>query len=354
MAKGGGDIKQLRYRVMLALYLPILLYSFSTFDLKEETVLVKEVKPVLSGGQQTVVLGQEYTANAYLKASKLSKGGEIKLSTDDKKVTVEGNENIRIATAKLLAEGEDKKEVTYEANIRYDRAKGGPTTETLKGSFTVRRPELVATSVATKSLYRRTRNQIRIDVPGLEGRPLQLRTSGGGSVDGRQLTLSPSSNNVTVSAFLPSENDDEEPVLLGKKQFAVIDPPRPQLQVLDANGKKIANGESLPRARPVIQFKVEPDAEFAKSYPQDANYRVRSAKVSIRKGLKASQEIGTFDLGSNSTLKGSLIRGLNKVGAQPKDRLIIQLQDVVRINHAGQAIPVELGDSSLSYSFILA
>lgn len=352
MAKGGGDIKQLRYRVMLALYLPILLYSFSTFDLKEETVLVKEVKPVLSGGQQTVVLGQEYTANAYLKASKLSKGGKIKLSTDDEKVTVKGNENIQIATAKLLSEGEDKKEVTYSANIQYDRAKGGPTTETLKGSFTVRRPELVATSVATKSLYRRTKNQIRIDVPGLEGRPLQLQATGGGTVDGRQLTLSPSSNSVIVKAFLPSEGED--PVYLGKKKFAVIDPPRPQLQVLDAKGKKLANGESLPRARPVIQFKVKPDAEFAKSYPQDANYRVRKAKVSIRKGLKASQEIGTFDLGSNSTLKGELIRGLRKVRAQPKDRLIIQLQDVVRINHAGQAIPVELGDSSLSYSFILA
>lgn len=352
MAKGGGDIKQLRYRVMLALYLPILLYSFSTFDLKEETVLVKEVKPVLSGGQKTVVLGQEYTANAYLKASKLSKGGKIKLSTEDERVTVEGNENIRIATAKLLAEGEDKKEVTYEANIQYDRAKGGPTTETLEGSFTVRRPELVATSVATKSLYRRTRNQIRIDVPGLEGRPLQLKATGAGSVDGRQLTLSPSTNSVTVKAFLPSEGED--PVYLGKKEFAVIDPPRPQLQVLDAKGAKLANGESLPRARPVVQFKVKPDAEFAKSYPQDANYRVRKAKVSIRKGLKASQEIGTFDLGSSSTLKGGLIRGLNKVGARPKDRLIIQLQDVVRINHAGQAIPVELGDSSLSYSFILA
>jgi len=352
MAKGGGDIKQLRYRVMLALYLPILLYSFSTFDLKEETVLVKEVKPVLSGGQETVILGQEYTANAYLKASKLSKGGQITLSTDDEKVTVEGNESIRIATAKLLSEGEEKKEVTYEANIQYDRAKGGPTSETLTGSFTVRRPELVATSVATKSLYRRTRNQIRIDVPGLEGRPLQLKSSSGGSVDGRQLTLSPSSNSVTVSAFLPSK--DGEPVYLGKKEFAVIDPPRPQLKVLDAKGKQISNGESLPRARPVLEFNVEPDPEFAKSYPKDARYRVRQAKVSIRKGLKASQEIGTFDLGNDSSLKGSLIRGLNKVRAQKKDRLIIQLKDVVRINHAGQAIPVKLNESSLSYSFILA
>lgn len=354
MAKGGGDIKQLRYRVMLALYLPILLYSFSTFDLKEKSVAAKAVEPVLVGGQKTVVLGQEYSANAYLKASKLAKGGKITLSTDDEKVTVDGNENLRIATAELLSEDEDTKEIDYSVTMKYDQLKG-TASQKLTGTFTVRRPELVATSVATKSLYRRTRNEIRIDVPGLENRQLKLESSAGGAVEGRQLTLSPTANNVNVKAFLPPQGDQEgDPVFLGSKEFAVIDPPRPQLKVLDSKGEKLSSGKSLPRARPVMQFKVEADAEFAKSYPEDANYKVRKAKVSIRKGLKASQEIGTFDLGSNSTLKGKLIRGLNKVGAKPKDRLIIQLQDVVRINHAGEAIPVELGDSSLSYSFILA
>jgi hypothetical protein len=100
--------------------------------------------------------------------------------------------------------------------------------------------------------------------------------------------------------------------------------------------------------------RVKPDAGFARRHPEDASYQVKSAKVSIRKGLKASQEIGTFDLGSNSTLKGELIRGLNKVGAQPKDRLIIQIEEVVRINHAGDEIPVDLGTASLTWSFILA
>lgn len=351
MAKGGGDIKQLRYRVMLALYLPILLYSFSTFDLQEETVAAKKVTPILVGGQETVVLGQDYTANAYLKAAKLAKGKEIKLKTDDERVTIEGNENIKIATAELLDEGEDSKKVEYSVSLEYAQLKG-TTSQTLSGTFTVRRPQLVAKSVATNSLYRKTRNQIRIDVPGLEGRPLQLTSSSGGSVNGRQLTVSPSSNNVTVRAYLPKENRDN--VYLGKKQFAVIDPPRPQLKVQDARGQQISNGDNLPKARPVLDFKVEPDPEFAKSYPQDANYRVKRAKVSIRKGLKASSEIGVFNLGSDSKLQRELIRGLAQVGAQPKDRLIIQLQEVVRINHAGQEIPVNLNESSLSYSFILS
>lgn len=350
MAGGGTDIKELRYQVMLALYLPILLYSFSTFDLSEQSVAAKKVEPVLVGGQSTVVLGQEYNANAYLKAAQLAKGGEITLRSDDGKVKIDGNENVQIPTGELLAEGEDEKEVEYSVTMDYDQLEG-TASQTLSGTFTVRRPELVATSVATQSLYRRTRNQIRIDVPGLENRQLQLESSSGGSVNGRQLTLSPSSNNVTVRAYLPSEDDR---VYLGEKEFAVIDPPRPQLKVLNVQGQEVSNGDNLPRAQPVLEFQVEPDAEFAKSYPQDANYRVRRARVSIRKGLRASEEIGTFDLGSSSTLKGELIRGLNQAQAQPKDRLIIQLQDVVRINHAGQAIPVNLNESSLAYSFILS
>jgi hypothetical protein len=352
MAGGSARIKELRYQVMLALYLPILLYSFSTFDLSEQSVAAEKVEPVLVGGQQTVVLGQDYNANAYLKAAQLAKGGQITLRTDDQKVTVEGNENITIPTAELLSEGENEKEVEYSVQMEYDQLEG-QNRQTLTGSFTVRRPELVATSVATQSLYRRTRNQIRIDVPGLENRPLQLQASSGAQVDGRQLTLSPSSNNVVVEAFLPSQ-DGGDPVKLGEKEFAVIDPPRPQIQVLNSQGEQITNGESISRQRPGLQFQVEADAEFAKSYPQDANYQVQSARVSIRKGLQATQEIGTFDLGSNADLTRALINGLNEVNAQPKDRLIIQLQGVVRVNHAGQTIPVDLNESSLSYSFILA
>lgn len=351
MAAGSGRVKELRYQVMLALYLPILLYSFSTFDLKEKSVAAEKVKPILVGGEGTVVLGQEYTANAYLKAAQLAKGGEITLRTDDGRVTVEGNENIKVATADLLAEDEDTTEVEYSVTMEYDQLEG-TASQTLNGTFTVRRPELVAKSVATNSLYRKTRNQIRIDVPGLENRSLQLESSSGGRVNGRQLTVSPSEDNVTVRAYLPKE--EGEPVYLGKKEFAVIDPPRPQLKVKDAQGEQIANGDNLPRARPELQFEVEGDREFAKSYPQDSNYRVKRAKVSIRKGLKASEEIGVFELGNNSTLRGALIRGLNEVDARPKDRLIIQLQDVVRVNHAGEEIPVNLNESSLSYSFLLS
>jgi hypothetical protein len=328
---------------MLALYLPILLYSFSTFDLDEETFAVKEVRPVVVG-QENIVLGQPYRAKAYLTAA-----SKVQLEAPDDRMSARGDSVLQMQTGNLLGEEESEKEVSYTALMQYQQVNDEMAQTRVRGNFTVRRPELVATSVATQSLYRRTLNQIRIDVPGLENQPLQLQTSTGQTVDGRQLELSPTGNNVTVQAYLPG-GEDRDPVFLGKKEFAVIDPPRPEIKVLNASGKEITSGDAIAKARPVIDFQIDPDAEFASTYSQDARYRIRSAKVSIRKGLAASEEIGTFDIGSGGKLQ--LVRQLRDAAA--KDQLLIQLQGVVRINHAGEAIPVDLSDASRSFSFVLS
>lgn len=343
MAAGSARIKELRYQVMLALYLPILLYSFSTFDLDEETFAVKEVRPVVVG-QENIVLGQPYQAKAYLTAA-----SKVQLQAPDDRMNAVGDSVLQMQTGNLLGEDEDEKKISYTALMQYQQVNKETAETRVRGSFTVRRPELVATSVATQSLYRRTLNQIRIDVPGLENQPLQLQTSTGQEVDGRQLNLSPSGNNVTVEAYLAGA-EDRDPVYLGQKEFAVIDPPRPEIKVLDAQGSEITSGDAIAKARPVIDFQIEPDTEFASTYTQDARYRIRSARVSIRKGLSASEEIGTFDIGSGGKLQ--LVRQLRDAAA--KDQLLIQLQGVVRINHAGEAIPVQLSEASRSFSFVLS
>jgi len=338
-----GDIKQLRYQVMLALYLPILLYSFSTFDLDETTFAVKEVKPVIVG-DQNIVLGQPYNARAYLTAA-----SKVELQSPDERMTVSGDTLLQMQTGNLLADDETVKDINYTAVLRYEQVNKEMAETRISGDFTVRRPELVATSVATQSLYRQTLNEIRIDVPGLENQPLKLEANGN-MQDGRQLALSPSGQNVTVRAFLAAQEEGQDDVFLGSKEFAVIDPPRPEIKVADAAGRELTSGDAFSKARPVLDFNIEPDREYASSYPNDARYVIRRARVSIRQGLSASQEVGTFNLSNGSTLK--LVRELRD--ARPKDQILVQLQGVVRINHAGQAIPVSLSEASRSFSFVLS
>jgi hypothetical protein len=326
---------------MLALYLPILLYSFSTFDISEEAVAIKEVNPTLVG-QKSLVLGQQYSAKALM----IPPSDKIGVEARDERMRVQGD-SLVMDTGDLLAEGEDEATINYEAAMNVSTVDKSTRTITTQGRFTVRRPEIVATSVATQSLYRQTLNQIRIDVPGLENRPLRLETSSGSSVDGRQIQLSPGGNNVTVSAYLASGSKD---VYLGEKQFNVISPPLPQVKVLDAQGSELTTGDPIPQARPLINIEFEPDQEYASTYPDDANYRVSEARVSLRRGKTASEELGTFPVGSGGQLNlaGKLPRDV-----QSGDQIIVSLQGIARVNHAGTTIPLDLAQSSRQFSFRL-
>jgi hypothetical protein len=166
-------------------------------------------------------------------------------------------------------------------------------------------------------------------------------------VDGRQIQLSPGGNNVTVSAYLASGSKD---VYLGEKQFNVISPPLPQVKVLDAQGSELTTGDPIPQARPLINIEFEPDQEYASTYPDDANYRVSEARVSLRRGKTASEELGTFPVGSGGQLNlaGKLPRDV-----QSGDQIIVSLQGIARVNHAGTTIPLDLAQSSRQFSFRL-
>jgi hypothetical protein len=333
--------KELRYYVMLALYFPILLYAFSTFDLSEETFAVQGIEPLIVG-EQTVVLGQPFQARAFLVISE-GQGQELEGS---EQLEVVGDSVFQMATGQLLEEDENEKTVAYSGTFRFQQLGGSVESFPVEGAFKVRRPEIIAAAEATQTLYRQCRNSIRIDVPGLEDRTLRLQT-GGSSVTGRTLTLSPGGEQVGVRVFLADSARGD--VYLGSKQFAVIDPPRPEIQVLNA-GREISNGQNIPKQRAVLEFQVQPDEEFKRRFPQDARYSIGRATVYLRKGLVASQEVGTFNLDGGKTLQ--LTRVLRD--AQPGDRLLIRLERVVRINHAGSAIPVPFSEASRTFGFTVS
>jgi len=354
---GSQEIQDLRYKVMLALYLPILLYAFSTFDAGEE-VVGAEVQPVLIGEQQSLLAGQEYRAKAYLKAIKLKtqKGegkADITLKTDDQRVQVQSDSSLRIPTGNLLGPEEDQKEVTYSIDMSWKTLEGDNKTRTRTGTFTVRRPELVTETVTQSTLYRRTRNQVRVRVPGLDGdRPMRLETSTGQSVQGQQMTLAPSRDNVTLTAFLV--NEEGEDFRVDDVEYSVIDPPKPQLEVQDVNGETLTGDTGLPLARPVLNFQINPNDQFAERYPDDANYQVKQVEVRLRQGLRADQPVGegTYTLGPDSELT-QLGPALSQMGASAGDQLLVTVQEVVRINYNGVEIPIELNESSRSFTFNL-
>ena len=246
---------------------------------------------------------------------------------------------------KRLDPTEAEKEVSYAGQFKFMQVGGDIAAMPVSGPFKVKRPELVATSEAMLALYRRCSNPIRIEVPGLEDRQLLLEV-GQSSIAGRTARLSPRGNETKVDVHLVDEENGN--VFLGSKTFAVIDPPRPELAVTNA-GREIKSGDNLPKRRAILELKVNPDEEFKRRYPKDARYRVQKATVYLRKGLKASKKIGTYDLEGSKLV---LTRALRT--AQPGDRVMVELEGVQRINHEGAAINVPLSETSRTFGFVVS
>jgi hypothetical protein len=345
-----SNAKELRYYVMLALYFPILLYAVSTFDVSKKTYAVKDYQGV-AVGDQTVMLGQPFKARTFLAAERLTtaeedQGGVQPRLIPEGDLSTRGDSLLIMDTKDLLKPGETQKRVSYEAYYEAPQLGGATQRFPVSGSFTVRRPEIVAKTETARALYRRSLNRLRLSVPGIEDRSLRVEGPGG-SASGTTLSLSPTGEEVTVDVYLKrSQNED---LLLEQRQFAVIDPPRPQIRVFAPQGE-VTSGAPINRRRASLQFKVEPDREFKNRHPEDARYEAGSATVYLRRGQMASEKIGEFELGSD----GQLVLTQELRGAEPGDQIIVRLKDVVRVNHRGNRVDVKLRENSRTFGFILS
>lgn len=334
-----AGIKELRYYVMLALYFPILLYAFSTFDLNEETFVVDSFEPVVVGSKQ-VVLGQEFQGRAFLAVG----SGQGQQLVGEGSLESIGDSLFSMSTGSLLAANESNKEVEYRGAFRFEQVGGRVAEIPVKGSFTVRRPDIVAMSEATQTLYRLCDNVVRIEVPGLEEKPIRL-AAGRARVEGRRINISPTGDRLDVDVFVVDGGKD---IFLGTKNFAVINPPRPEIRVTNA-GRPINNGDGIPRRRALLEFEIRADESFQSRFPRDARYLASKATVYLRKGLTASKEIGSFNLEGDKLV---LTRALRD--AQPGDRVLIRLEGIKRINHNGQAVDVQLHEASRTFGYVVS
>lgn len=346
-----SSAKELRYYVMLALYFPILLYSVDTFDLSDETYAVKEYEAI-SVGEPTVVMGQEFEARSFLAAQELAEAGgdpdegirpELVPRGD---LSAHGDSLLAMDTDDLLQPGEDERTISYEAYYQARQLGGATQRFPIEGDFTVRRPEIVANTETTQALYRQTRNRVRLSVPGLEHRSLRIEAPGV-STSGQTVEMSPTGNEVNVDVYL--ERDGDEDVYLGQREFAVVDPPRPQVRVHTPQGE-VTSGDPLPKSRAMLEFDIDPDEEFASRYPEDARYEAEEVSVYLRQGMTASHEIGVFDLQDDGSLV--LTEALNN--AEVGDQVTVRVEGIYRVNHRGERIEVPLRENSRTFGFVVS
>lgn len=388
MAGGGGGAVGMRLNVMTALYLPILLYAMSTFDLDKNALVLdgENLKPHIVAENTSVAVGDTYEASIMftlqnetqaMGAGKDEKGGgealfvpEIELDPDKSPDGLRWDpveKRLVMDTDKLFAnESSDTytKEVSFAGTIRGKTAKdikdGRPPSyvESISGSFNVFRPTIQVQSNAVPKLYSQCRNSLSFTVPGVSTTDLMLKNKfTGSSTDGNSLTFSPSGDTTAIAVYRKTGEGENK---LGEKGFKITSPPPPSVGLRRVGENKFMAPSEQIDLFGQFELVIKADPNFANEYQDDAKYRIKQVRFELaRTGLAPLEgEMSTSDLrnrlDSQKAGQGEFVYPfeLFEVINNPQGTgLNIFVEELVRVNYRGTEIPLDPTVVPTQFSF---
>jgi gliding motility-associated protein GldM len=200
--------------------------------------------------------------------------------------------------------------------------------------YFVAEPVIQVQSAALSQLYLNCGNELNVSVPALgSSYNPSFSVSGGSSIQGKErglVTIIPNAPKVTLGV---SSNGNK----IGNKVFSVRRIPKPDVQVY--NGSKPVNlkqGEKATAMR-VLRVQAIPDENFKAQLPKDAQYRVTRWTITLARGPRP---VGQPIRATSETVNISQLMS----NARPGDRLVVQVDQVLRRNFRGNTEEVNLGE----------
>lgn len=247
------------------------------------------------------------------------------------------------ASGSVIPEGKNEGVQNYTAMIKVPKADGSFQMMPVKGSFIVRKPEVVVRSKALQILYRDCGNTVEVDVPALgESYNPDFSRSQGGSIiksttSKRDITIVPTGKEFQLSIY---SNTNGQSVKIDNLKYTVNKPQAPRI-ALFANGQEMSSLQGVSK-RQTVTVKLLPDADFASTLPRDARYKAGKVKLMLQAGFGAPTEIATL---SGADIQKGVQVNLNQGeirNAYPGARIYIEVEDVKRINFKNQSIDENL------------
>jgi len=289
--------------------------------------------PMSAPDAQVVVAGMQFKTKLFVTVSstqmKPSFGGGVKVLPGGQmgELTIPAN-------ASVIPQGQQQGEQSYATVIRVPKADGTILNLNVRGTFIVRKPELVVTSRSVQILYMNCANNLNIDCPALGDLYNPQFTCRGGQTetnprDRKLVRVIPSSEQVRLTV---RTNTNGQTVELGSLDYRVIAPPKPTLMFSLDGSSQLNNGANIPRGAG-IRFKVKADKDFLAGLPQDAKYVVNGVAIYVKMGIGQPTPLGTIQLGSD----GGNIPLASRLGdASAGSQVICVVDEVRRINFRGQ------------------
>lgn len=250
-----------------------------------------------------------------------------------------------------FAKGQTEKEATYTAMIKVPKTDGTIQELPVKGTYTIRKPEVVITSASVQNLYYNCGNTINVDVPALGEfyNPKFTATSATvlpSSTDKKKVTIVPTGREciLGVSSLTNGQN-----IKIDDIKYTVIKPPRPTIKLL-VNGKEYNGATPIP-AKSSCKLVIEPNGDFKAALPKDARYSVTSVDLLSQRSLGAPSKVGAVSGGGKDAVAGIPVDfGNNFKGDAPGTKIFIKVDKVHRINFQNAKVEEQFSDRELYIS----
>lgn len=358
MAAGGGSsILRLRLYFMTAIYLPILLYAMSTYELERGSLVISErnLEAVVVPSQDGLFAGDIFEASVLYRPVGTDAASASLVSPDiiiDRRRSPEGlhfDQTSRkfVFDTQSIFDGEPDnifdKQVSFAGTaVIRSIVDNEIIRKPFEQTFTVRRPNVNVISNAPPRLVSNSQNDLSFLVSGLNDDEIVLRESSRNlTVNGPIITWNPTGESTTVSIFRRLDSGEES--LIDRRQFRVVPPPPPRVIIRRARAASaLTSNDVISITDDQIELVIQPDPTFMQDYPDDANYRIGNITLSYYQPGRPPQTIQIpasslpFDR-QRSAATGHFIYGpfrLSQLNNQIRGNEVrIEIQSIDRINY---------------------
>ncbi|MEQ8469986.1 MAG: gliding motility protein GldM [Marinoscillum sp.] len=304
----------------------VLSYETVAMDYLSKKVGAGDVKfdriiPMVKPESKYVAAGTKYTAQMFIAAS--SSGMTPTMTYDGNEVSVDasGNGLVEFTANSSTFDENGLARKTFEAAISVTLPGGVDTTYRETYEYFVVRPTIQIQSTSVQALYLRCGNNLDVQVPqlGVAYNPSftasNAKTYQSGSAKG-QVTIVPTTGQEVELRVSSNGN------FIGARSFGVRKIPAPTITPFSTQGP-IDLKDGMSAKTPRIQLRALPDESFQQFLPDDANFRVAEAVVTLVSG----------GIGRASITTGPDVN-LGPIASQARkgDQLVIEIKRVQRQN----------------------
>jgi gliding motility-associated protein GldM len=294
-----------------------------------------QIKGTVLPTSNIVTAGTEFEAEIFLTAS--NSALEPTMTFKGQPIQVENG----IGKIKFKASANSYKdnlsEQSFSAEIKYSDG-GEVKTVPITHTYMVAQPVIEVKAEAIQNLYQNCANILQINVPSLGPAYNPSFTITGaqqkaGSKKG-EVVIIPGTGTRNVGIGVSSGG-----AKIGDVSFTVKSIPRPNFKIL-IGGSEYDPEKGLATVPNSITLKLEPDADFAKNFPSDANFFVSKGKILLIKNNRQSGSVDITDAGTDFSL--AAIKSRIASG----DRLAIIVEEYTRLNYNKEREVVKYSDKS--------